>query len=118
MDALKLMKDPLTALSRAAARPHRGQAAGGVGSILTLAQEKLIKGDFDKTAQPAPGEQVHGAGQESGRGDRADQGHERLARPHLRCCPEAQAKFVPAVMDYIGRAGGESRARLLAGARK
>ena len=33
----------------------KDQAAGGMGSVLTLAQEKLVKGDFDKVAAAIPG---------------------------------------------------------------
>src|SRR5262245_47418180 len=55
IDMLKSMKDPMTALLGSQLGVSENQAAGGVGSILTLAQEKLIKGDFDKIAQVVPG---------------------------------------------------------------
>jgi hypothetical protein len=42
----------------------------------------------------------------------------QAALGRLAMSPEVQAKFVPAVTDYIGKAGGGSVQKLLAGALK
>src|SRR5688572_4169465 len=49
------VKDPLMGMLTQQLGVTENQAKGGVGSILTLAQEKLAKGDFDKVAAVIPG---------------------------------------------------------------
>jgi hypothetical protein len=95
------------------------QAAGGVGSVLTLTQEKLVAGDFDKVAAAIPGSKkyldmakslgavtgplTNGAGLSSALGK-------------LGISPDTAAKFVPAVTDYVGKAAGPEVGKLLSGA--
>ena len=121
LDALRSMKDPLTGLLRSQLGVTEDQAAGGVGSILTLAQEKLIKGDFDKIAQLVPSASTYMAQAKSlgaVTGPIKDMKGLQAALGRLAMSPETQAKFVPAVTDYIGKAGGDSVRKLLAGVLK
>jgi hypothetical protein len=121
LDSLLSMKDPLTGLLKGQLGVTEDQAAGGVGSILTLAQEKLIKGDFDKITQVVPGASKYMAQAKSlgaVTGPIKDMKGLQAALGRLAMSPEVQAKFVPAVTDYIGKAGGGSVQKLLAGALK
>ena len=121
LDALRSMKDPLTGLLRSQLGVTEDQAAGGVGSILTLAQEKLIKGDFDRIAQVVPSAGKYMAQAKSlgaVTGPIKDMKGLQAALGRLAMSPETQAKFVPAVTDYIGKAGGDSVQKLLAGVLK
>ena len=49
------LKDPLLKRVTSKLGVTEDQAKGGIGSYLTLAQEKLAKGDFDKVAALVPG---------------------------------------------------------------
>lgn len=97
------------------------QAEGGVGSILKLAQEKLVKGDFDKVAALIPGAPKYldkakklGA-YTSSIGNLAGLNG---ALGKLGISPETAAKFVPSVTDFVGKAGGSDLGAKLAGALK
>ena len=119
LDSLRALGgDSLTGLLRSQLGVTENQAAGGVGSMLTLAQEKLIKGDFDKVAQVVPGaskymEQAKSLGAVTG--PIKDMKGLQAAFGKLAMSPDVQKKFVPAVTNYIGKAGGASTQKLLAG---
>jgi hypothetical protein len=97
------------------------QAEGGVGSILTLAQEKLAKGDFDKIAALIPGASgylekakslgavagplVNGAGLNGALGK-------------LGIDAATAAKFTPTVTKFVSKAGGSKLGGLLTNALK
>ena len=49
------MADPLIGGLTSSLGVTENQAMGGVGSVLTLAQEKLAKGEFDQVAKVIPG---------------------------------------------------------------
>src|SRR5262245_1047906 len=51
----KSMTDPLIGGLTSSLGVTENQAVGGVGSVLTLAQEKLAAGEFDKIAGLIPG---------------------------------------------------------------
>lgn len=97
----------------------QNQAEGGVGSILKLAQEKLVAGDFDKIAAVIPGSQKYldtakALGAFSGNiGNLAGL---TSAFGKLGISPATASKFVPAVTDFVGRAGGSDVGALLKGA--
>jgi hypothetical protein len=117
LDMLKSMGDPLTAYLGSHLGVTENQATGGVGAILTLAQERLVKGDFDKIAQVVPGASKYIAEAKSlgaVTGPIKDMNGLQAALGRLAMSPEVRAKFVPAVRDYIGRAGGDSVKKLLA----
>ncbi len=94
------------------------QAAGGVGSYLALAQEKLTKGDFDQVAALVPGaskyiDQARSLGAIAGPIGNLAGLNSSLGK--LGISPETAAKFTPAVTDYLGKAGGSSVQNALAG---
>ena len=95
------------------------QAEGGVGSILKLANEKLVKGDFDQVAALIPGaskymdtaKKLGAYGSQIGNlaGLTSSLGK-------LGISPDTAAKFIPAVTDFVGKAGGSELGAKLAGA--
>jgi hypothetical protein len=95
------------------------QAQGGVGSILTLAQEKLAAGDFDKIAAVVPGlkkylDMAKSLGAVTGPVGSLTGLNSALGR--LGITPDKAAKFVPAVTDFVSKAGGPEVGKLLSGA--
>jgi Protein of unknown function VcgC/VcgE (DUF2780) len=95
------------------------QAAGGVGSVLTLAQEKLVAGDFDKIAAVIPGSQKYldmakSLGAVTGPIGNAAGLNSALGK--LGISPATASKFVPAVTDFVGKAGGKDVGKLLSSA--
>jgi hypothetical protein len=97
------------------------QAEGGLGSILTLAQEKLAKGDFDKIAQVVPGSQKYlDAAKKLGAvtGPLMNSAGLNSAFSKLGIAPDKAAKFTPTVLDAVGTVGGESAKNMLADALK
>jgi hypothetical protein len=94
------------------------QMEGGVGSILTLAQEKLVAGDFDKIASVIPGADTYLAkAKELGAviGPIGDVNGLNGALGRLGIDQETAEKLVPAVKDLVGRLGGEEVGNLLGG---
>jgi len=116
-----LVGDPLVGALKSALGVTDAQAEGGLGSLLTLAQEKLAKGDFDKIAQVVPSTQKYlDAAKKLGavtgpltNSAGLDSAYSRLGIP-----PETAAKFTPTVLDAVGKIGGDSVRNLLAGALK
>ena len=94
------------------------QMEGGLGSILTLAQEKLVAGDFDKIASVIPGasgylEKAKELGAVIGPLGNVEGLNGALGR--LGIDQETAAKFVPAVKDLVTRLGGQDVGNLLGG---
>ena len=94
------------------------QMEGGLGSILTLAQEKLVAGDFDKIASVIPGasgylEKAKELGAVIGPLGNVEGLNGALGR--LGIDQETAAKFVPAVKDLVSRLGGQDVGNLLGG---
>lgn len=122
LDSLKsLVSDPLVGALKSTLGVTDAQAEGGLGSILTLAQEKLAKGDFDKIAQVVPGTQKYlDAAKKLGAvtGPLTNSAGLGSAFSRLGIAPETAAKFTPTVLDAVGKVGGESARNLLAGALK
>jgi hypothetical protein len=92
------------------------QLEGGLGSILTLAQEKLVAGDFDKIASVIPGAdrylaQAKELGAVIGPIGNTAGLNESLGR--LGINQETAEKFVPAVKEVVSRLGGEDVGNLL-----
>ena len=115
------LKNPLMGALTSQLGVSEDQARGGIGSYLTLVQEKLAKGDFDKIASLVPGA--------SGYLDSAKQ-LGAVAGPlknlqglngalgKLGMNADTVAKFTPLVTDYLGKLGGPTVQGLLAGALK
>lgn len=96
----------------------QNQAEGGVGSILKLAQEKLVKGDFDQVAAAIPGaskylDKAKSLGAFAGNLNNLAGLNGALGK--LGIPPETAARFIPAVTDFVGKAGGSKVGGLLKG---
>jgi hypothetical protein len=122
LDSIKsLMNDPLVGALKSTLGVTDEQAEGGLGSILTLAQEKLAKGDFDKIAQVVPGSQKYlDAAKKLGAvtGPLTNSAGLNSAFSKLGIAPDKAAKFTPTVLDAVGTVGGESAKNMLASALK
>lgn len=92
------------------------QVAGGVGSMLSLASEKLSAGDFDQIASLIPGADKYMATAKtlgavaSPLLDMADLDG---ALSSLGLSQDTISKFVPSVTEYLGKLGGEETSALL-----
>jgi hypothetical protein len=109
--------DPMSLLRRSLGM-SADQMEGGLGSILALAQEKLVRGDFDKIAAAIPGA--------SGYLDKAkklgavtgplkDLSGLNSALGRLGIDKDTAAKFLPAVTEVVGKLGGADVGKLLGG---
>ena len=121
MDVLKqaegIVSGPLTGLLENQLGVTSDQAAGGLGSLLTLASERLAAGDFDQLASLVPGasgymETAKKLGAVTGPLGNVAGLNSALGR--LGMSPETVTKFTPTVADYLGKVGGEETNRLLA----
>ena len=115
------MKDPLLKMLTSQLGVTEDQAKGGVGSYLTLAQEKLAKGDFDKIAALVPGaskymDTAKKLGAVTGPVKNLAGLNGSLSR--LKMKSETASKFAPTVTNYLGTAGGDSVKQMLAGVLK
>lgn len=95
------------------------QAEGGIGSMLTLARERLSADEFDEVAGAIPGaenyiEAANDLGALSSPLQSLGDLNEALSR--LGIPPETAARFVPVVTDLVGNLGSEDAARLLSSA--
>lgn len=109
--------DPLGLLSRSLGM-SKEQAEGGLGSILTLAQEKLARGDFDKIAAAIPGatkylEQAKSLGAVTG--PLKDLAGLKGALGKLGIDEETASRFLSAVPEVVSRMGGSDVGTLLGG---
>ena len=120
LDSLKGLlssSDPIVGALKGALGVTDKQAEGGLGSILTLAQEKLAKGDFDKIAQVVPGTQKYlDAAKKLGAvtGPLTNSAGLNSAFAKLGIPPEKAAQFTPTVLDAVGKVGGDSARSMLA----
>jgi len=94
----------------------QNQAEGGLGSMLKLAQEKLVKGDYAKVAGAIPGAQKYldkakSLGAYSGSVGNLAGLNGALAK--LGIPPETASKFIPYVTDYVGKLAGPQVGALL-----
>jgi hypothetical protein len=119
--SLKSLSNPLMSTLTSSLGVTQNQAEGGVGSILTLAQEKLAKGDFDRIAGLIPGASsyldkakslgavtgplLNGAGLNGALGK-------------LGIDSATAAKFIPTVTRFVSKAGGSKLGGLLTTALK
>ena len=94
----------------------QNQAEGGVGSILKLAQEKLVRGDFDQVAAVIPGAQGYldkAKALGAFTGNIGNLAGLNGALGKLGISPEVASKFIPAVTNFVGKAGGSKVGSLL-----
>jgi len=112
------IKNPLMGMLTSQLGITEQQATGGLGSYLTLAQEKLAKGDFDRIAALVPGaskymEQAKALGAVAGPLKNVAGLNGALGKLGMK--PESVTQFAPMVTDYLGKAGGSSVQNMLAG---
>ncbi|HEY6930880.1 MAG TPA: DUF2780 domain-containing protein [Thermoanaerobaculia bacterium] len=93
------------------------QASGGVGSILSLAQNKLSASDYSKVADAVPGadkyvQKAKDLGAVPAEGIKEKSGLD-AAYEKLGINPDVAKKFTPAVVDFVGKAGGSEVGSLL-----
>lgn len=96
----------------------KSQAEGGLGSILTLAQEKLAKGDFDKVANAIPGASKYLAKAKSlgaVTGPLKNLAGLNGALAKLGINEETASKFLSAVPEILSKTGGSEVGKLLSG---
>ena len=120
LDALKEaaggLSAPLGSLLESQLGVTSDQASGGLGAFLTLAQERLQTGDFDKIASLVPGasgymETAKKLGAVAG--PLKNVGGLNSALGKLGMSTETVQEFVPTVSDYLGKAGGSEVQSLL-----
>jgi hypothetical protein len=92
------------------------QAEGSIGSLLSLANEKLNAGEFDKLAGMIPGadgylEAARNLGAITGPLKSVGDLNQSLSA--LGITPETIEKFVPMVTQYLGTIGGDEAKALL-----
>ena len=112
------VKDPLMKMLTSQLGVTENQAKGGLGSYLTLLQEKLSKGDFDKIASLVPGASGYlDTAKKLGAvtGPLSNVAGLNGALGKLGMSSETVAKFAPTVTDYLGKAGGSGVQSMLAG---
>jgi len=118
-DALKTQAPSLTGLLTSQLGVTDKQATGGVGSILTLAKEKLAAGDFAKVTKAIPGadryvQQAKTLGAVRGKVGGMSGLNSALGR--LGLSPDAAAQFTPTVVNFVGKVGGDKTKALLSSA--
>ena len=94
----------------------KDQMEGGLGSVLTLAQEKLQKGDFDKVASAIPGasgylEKAKSLGAVTGKLTNLAGLNGALGKLGIK--PDTASKFLAQVPDVASKVGGEDVGKLL-----
>jgi len=107
--------DPFKALSSTLGL-SKNQLQGGLGSMLTLAQEKLEKGDFDKVAAAIPGaskylDKAKALGAVSG--PLKNLAGLKGALGKLGINEETAAKFLSSVPEIVSKTGGSDVGKLL-----
>ncbi len=111
------LKDPLLSTLTSQLGVTDNQAMGGVGSLLTLAREKLPAADFTKVAKVVPGaSQYMDLAKTLGAVTGPLQNVAGLngALGKLGMNADTIAKFVPMVTNYMGKAGGSAVSNLMA----
>ena len=115
------LKNPLMGALTSQLGVSEDQARGGIGSYLTLLQEKLAKGDFDKIASLVPGasgyvDSAKKLGAVTGPLKNLQGLNGALGKLGMNA--QTVAKFTPLVTNYLGKLGGPTVQTLLAGALK
>ena len=92
------------------------QAEGGIGSVLSLAQENLSAGDFSRLSGMIPGDSNYlGAAKSLGAvtGPLKNMAGLNGALGRLGMSPDVVSRFVPTLTDMLGKFGGADAANLL-----
>ncbi len=94
----------------------KDQAEGGIGSMLSLASEKLNAGEFDKFAGMIPGADKYlQSAKDLGAVTDPLKNMEGLtsALSSLGISPDTVSKFAPMVTEYLGKLGGDDMKSIL-----
>ena len=97
------------------------QAQGGLGSMLVIAKQRLANEDYLKIVKYIPdADEYLGVARQLSVFEQASSTATALnaAFSKLGITPEQQAKFIPAVTDYLTKAGGRDVGNLMTGALK
>jgi len=115
-DLTGAVKDPMIAMLTGKLGVTESQAKGGMGSMLTLAKEKLASGDFSKltSLMPQAAKYMDTAKQLGAvTGPLKNKAGLNGALAKLGMNSDTVNKFVPLVTDYVAKIGGESAKNLL-----
>lgn len=92
------------------------QAKGGIGSVLTLAQERLDPGEFGRLTAAIPGAESYMSLAETlgaVSGPLKNMAGVTSALGKLGISPQTAAKFVPTMTDALAKIGGPGASELL-----
>jgi hypothetical protein len=120
-DLAGALKDPLISMLTSKLGVTDNQAKGGMGSLLTLAKEKMTGGNFGKLTalMPQASKYMETAKQLGAiAGPLKNMAGLNGAFSKLGMKSDTANKFVPTVTDYVGQVGGDSVKNMLLGALK
>ena len=116
-DVSQVMSGSLTGALQSQLGITADQAEGGIGSMLSLASEKLTTGEYDKFAGMIPGADKYlKSAKDLGAVTEPLKNLDGLmsALGSLGIPAESVAKFAPLVSDYLGKLGGNDVKGMLA----
>lgn len=120
-DLANVVRDPLIGMLKAKLGIDDNQAEGGMGSLLTLAKEKMPAGNFSKLTSLIPSAPKYmDTAKQLGAvaGPLKNMAGLNGAFSKLGMKAETAKQFVPTVTDYVGNIGGDSAKKMLLGALK
>jgi hypothetical protein len=120
-DIAKAVKDPLIGMLTSKLGITDNQAKGGMGSLLSLAKEKMPADNYSKLTSliPTASSYVDSAKQLGAvTGPLKNMTGLNGALSKLGIPPETVKLFVPTVADYVGKIGGEGAKNMLLAALK
>ncbi len=120
-DIVNTVKDPLIGMLTSKLGISDNQAKGGMGSVLTLAEEKMPSANFSKLSSLIPGAQSYiDSAKQLGAvvGPLKNMGGLDGALARLGMKPETVKQFVPTVANYVGKMGGDGTRNMLLAALK
>lgn len=116
-EANQTMSGSLTSVLESQLGITEDQAEGGIGSMLSLASEKLTSGEYDQLAGMIPGADKYlKSAKDLGAvtGPLTNMAGLTSALSSLGISPETVTKFAPMVSDYLGKLGGDDIKGILA----
>jgi len=120
-DMAGALKDPLISMLTSKLGLTDQQASGGMGSMLTLAKEKMPAGDYGKLTGllPQASKYLDSAKQQGAvTGPLKNASGLNGALSKLGMNADTVKLFVPTVADYVGKIGGEPAKNMLLAALK
>lgn len=115
-----MLSNPLITSLTSSLGLNATQATGGAGALLGLAQHNLASADWNKVAATIPGAKNLISSAKSLGGIKQFTNLAALSGPFKKMGlkPEDVTKMIPALTDYVGKAGGAEVGNLLKGAIK